>query len=213
YQEQLLLTAESTLKKMHDEHIQFLEEEQKQLFIDYEETLSKEEWQNREEIIEDYEKLKLQTELFSFENWNDTLKEKRKDLLDNAAIIPADFRDKLRLFLESQQPGFKVGGLFTAKKKTEEEISRRKEELYDQYLSIVSSQIIGHLKGLMKQSLRDVGALTEQTASKIDHITFEIPFSVIEDQIHKGSLVTGDAVLNFANRVAEATKRFFIQET
>ncbi|BDH61440.1 GTPase [Lysinibacillus sp. PLM2] len=213
YQEQLLLTAESTLKKMHDEHIQYLEGEQKQVFIDNEDTLSKEEWQNREEIIEDYEKLKLQTELFSFDNWNDTFKEKRKDLLDNAAIIPADFREKLRLYLESQQPGFKVGGLFTAKKKTEEEISKRKEELYDQYLSIASSQIIGHLKGLMKQSLRDVGALTEQTASEIDHIKFEIPFSVIEDQIHKGSLVTGDAVLNFANRVAEATKRFFIQET
>lgn len=78
YQEQLLLTAESTLKKMHDEHIQYLEGEQKQVFIDNEDTLSKEEWQNREEIIEDYEKLKLQTELFSFDNWNDTFKEKEK---------------------------------------------------------------------------------------------------------------------------------------
>nr|WP_106778789.1 dynamin family protein [Lysinibacillus timonensis] len=213
WQEQLLLTAESTLKKMHDEHLDYLKEEKQQMFMDLEDILSAEEWEHRDDILEQYEKLKLQTELFSFENWEDTFKEKRKELLSNAAIIPADFRDKLRSYLESQQPGFKVGGLFSWKKKTEEEIARRKDEVFEQYISIVNSQITGHLKGLMKQSLRDVGALTEQSASTIDSMSFNIPFTLIEEQIHKGSLVTGDAVLNFANRVAEATKRYFVQET
>lgn len=213
WQEQLLLTAESTLKKMQDEHIDYLNEEKGHLFDEHAEILSEDDWENRHDLIEQYEKLKLQTELFSFENWSDTFKESRKELLDNAAIIPADFREKLRLYLESQQPGFKVGGLFTAKKKTEEEINRRKNEVYEQYQSIVSSQIIGHLKSLMKQSLKDVGALTDQLIAQIDGTEFSLPLSIIEDQIHKGSLVTGDAVLNFANRVAEATKRYFVQET
>ncbi|CAM5181906.1 Dynamin family protein OS=Ureibacillus acetophenoni OX=614649 GN=SAMN05877842_103268 PE=4 SV=1 [Ureibacillus acetophenoni] len=213
WQEQLLLAAESTLKKMHDEHINYLNEEKVQLLDGYDEILSEDEWENRQDLLEQYEKLKLQTELFSFENWNDTFKENRKELLDNAAIIPADFRDKLRSYLESQQPGFKVGGLFSAKKKTEEEKIRRKNDVYEQYKSIVQSQIIGHLKALMKQSLKDVGALTEQAAQQIDAIEFSLPFSLIEDQIHQGALITGDAVLNFANRVAEGTKRYFVQET
>ena len=213
WQEQLLITAESTLKKMHDEHIEYLNEEKNQLLDEFSDILSEDDWNNRQDLLEQYEKLKLQTELFSFENWNDTFKDNRKELLDNAAIIPADFRDKLRLFLESQQPGFKVGGLFSAKKKTEEEINRRKNDVFEQYQSIVNSQIIGHLKGLMKQSLKDVGALTDQAVSQIENIQFALPFSLIEDQIHKGSLVTGDAVLNFANRVADATKRYFVQET
>ncbi|WP_449441897.1 hypothetical protein [Ureibacillus acetophenoni] len=64
----------------------------------------------------------------------------------------------------------------------------------------------------MKQSLKDVGALTEQAAQQIDAIEFSLPFSLIEDQIHQGALITGDAVSNFANRVAEGTKRYFVKK-
>lgn len=42
---------------------------------------------------------------------------------------------------------------------------------------------------------------------------FDLPFSLIEQQVQIGALLTGDAVLNFANRVAEATRRYYIQET
>ena len=213
WQEQLVLTAESTLEKLQSEHIAFLEEEKLQRKTDFEDLISEEDWENREDILDQYEKLKLQTELFSIDTWNETFKEKRNELLSNAAIIPADFREKLRAYLESKQPGFKVGGLFTAKKKTEEEKNRRIQEVYDQYQVVVKSQIIGHIKQLMKQSLRDVGALSDELANSIDQIQYDVPFSLIENQVQKDALVTGDAVLNFANRVAEATKRYFVQET
>lgn len=213
WQERLLETAENTLKKMQSEHLAFLEEEKNARFEEHAEILSNDEWENRDDLLEQYEKIKLQTELFSIENWEETFKEKRKDLLENAAIIPADFREKLRLYLESQQEGFKVGGLFTWKKKTQEEIERRKSDVYEQYQTILQSQIIGHMKSLMKQSLKDVGALTDERAGQIDAIAFDVPFSLIEDCVQRNSIVTGDAVLNFANRVREATQRYFIRET
>ncbi|MEL4024693.1 dynamin family protein [Lysinibacillus endophyticus] len=213
WQEQLVLTAENTLKKLQSEHLAFLEEEKNNLFAEYENILSDDEWENRQDILDQYEKLKLQTNLFSMENWEESFKEKRKELLANAAIIPADFREKLRLYLESKQPGFKVGGLFTAKKKTEEERNRRIQDVYDQYKTILQSQIIGHLKNLMKQSLRDVGVLKDENAAQIDAMQFDVPFSLIEDQVKADSLATGDALLNFANRVAEATKRYFVDAT
>lgn len=65
----------------------------------------------------------------------------------------------------------------------------------------------------MKKVLKDVGALNEERASAIDAYPFALPFSLIEQQVQVGALLTGDAVLNFANRVAEATKRYFIQES
>ncbi len=213
WEDQLIKTAESTLKKLQSEHLKYLEQEKQDAFVEFEEVLTAEEWENHQDILEQYEKLKLQTDLFSIDNWIETFKDKRKNLLDNAALIPADFREKLRSYLESKQQGFKVGGLFTAKKKTEEEKNLRKEEVYEQYKTILQSQIIGHMKNLMKQSLRDVGALTDERAAKIDAMSFNVPFSVIEDQVKSDALVTGDAVLNFANRVAEATKRFFIEAT
>lgn len=213
WEEQLIATAESTLKKLHSEHLNYLDEEKQDAFVEFEDVLTAEDWENHEDILEQYEKLKLQTDLFSIDNWIESFKEKRKSLLDNAALIPADFRDKLRSYLESKQPNFKVGGLFSAKKKTEEERNLRKEEVYEQYKTILQSQIIGHMKSLMKQSLRDVGALTDELAAQIDAFVFDAPFLIIEDQVKSDSAVTGDALLNFANRVAEATKRFFIEVT
>lgn len=65
----------------------------------------------------------------------------------------------------------------------------------------------------MKKALKDVGALNEERATAIDAYVFDLPFSLIEQQVQTGAILTGDAVLNFANRVAEATKRYFIQET
>lgn len=213
WQEQLVVTATNTLKKLQSEHEQYLTEQKQDLFEQFEELLSEEDWQNREDLIEQFEQFLKQEQLFSVETWNETFEDERKELLENAGIMPADVREKLKAFLESKQPDFKVGGLFTAKKKTEEERIRRQQDVYEAFKTVVQSQITGHLKSIMKQALRSVGALNEERAASIDAYAFDFPFSVIEDQVQSGALVTGDAVLNFANRVSEATKRYFIRET
>ncbi|CAM5298718.1 GTPase OS=Lysinibacillus sphaericus OX=1421 GN=LS41612_14650 PE=4 SV=1 [Lysinibacillus sphaericus] len=213
WQDQLVQTATNTLRLLQSEHDNFLmEEKQDRLDID-EDILSADDWAHHQDILEQYNKLNRQVELFSVEAWNETFEEERKELLANATIMPADVRDKLRLYLESKQEGFKVGGLFSAKKKTEEERNRRKEEAYSAYQTVVHAQITGHLKGLMKKALKDVGALSEERAQAVDAYVFDLPFSLIEQQVQVGAILTGEAVLNFANRVAEATKRYFIQET
>lgn len=213
WQEQLILTAENTLKKLQHEHEAYLEEEKQDRFTTYAELVSEDDWQHRDDILEQYEKLTRQTELFSFDVFDMQFDEKRKDLLANAAIMPADVRDKLRAYLESQQDDFKVGGLFTAKKKTAEEKARRQEDAYAGFNHVVQSQITGHIKALMKQALKDVGALNDERAASIDKKEFNFPFSIIEEQVQKSAVITGDAVLNFANRVSEATKRYFVQTT
>ena len=213
WQEQLILTATNTLRLLQNEHDSYLSEEREDRLAMDEEILSADDWAHHADILEQYNKLSRQVELFSIEAWNETFEEERKELLANAAIMPADLRDKLRLYLESKQEGFKVGGFFSAKKKTEEERNRRKEDAYSTYQTVVHAQISGHLKALMKKVLKDVGALSDERAAAVDAYTFDIPFTLIEDQIQIGAILTGDAVLNFANRVAEATRRFYIQQT
>ncbi|OEC01761.1 GTPase [Lysinibacillus sphaericus] len=213
WQDQLVQTATNTLRLLQSEHDNYLmEEKQDRLDID-EDILSADDWAHHQDILEQYNKLNRQVELFSVEAWNETFEEERKELLANAVIMPADVRDKLRLYLESKQEGFKVGGLFSAKKKTAEERNRRKEDAFGAYQTVVHAQITGHLKALMKKALKDVGALSEERAQAVDAYVFDLPFSLIEQQVQVGAILTGDAVLNFANRVAEATKRYFIQET
>ena len=213
WQEQLILTAENTLTKLQHEHENYLVEEKQSRFETYSEVVTEDDWASHQDILEQYDKLTRQTELFSFEQWDKLFDENRKELLANAAIMPSDVREKLRSYLESQQEGFKVGGLFTAKKKTAEERERRKEDAFVSFNHVVQSQITGHMKALMKTALKDVGALTDERAAATDAKVFNLPMSVLEDQVQKNTVVTGDAVLNFANRVSEAAKRYFIQTT
>lgn len=213
WQEQLIVTAENTLTKLQHEHESYLVEEKQDRFETYAEIVTEDDWASRHDILEQYEKLTRQTELFSYEQWDKLFDENRKELLSNAAIMPSDVREKLRSYLESQQEDFKVGGFFSAKKKTAEERERRAQEVYAGFKHVVQSQITGHIKALMKTALKDVGALTDERAAAIDAKEFEMPFTVIEDQVQKSAVITGDAVLNFANRVSEAAKRYFIQMT
>ncbi|MEK4699239.1 dynamin family protein [Solibacillus sp. FSL R7-0668] len=213
WQEQLILTAENTLTKLQHEHEAYLEEEKQDRFTTYAEVVSEDDWQHRDDILEQFDKLTRQTELFSFDVFDKQFDENRKELLANAAIMPADVREKLREYLESQQEDFKVGGLFTAKKKTAEAKVQRQEDAYAAFNHVVQSQITGHMKALMKNALKDVGALNDERAAAIDAKEFNFPFSIIEEQVQKSAVITGDAVLNFANRVSEAVKRYFIQMT
>ncbi len=213
WQEQLVETAKNTLVKLQHEHEVYLANEKQNCFDEYAEVLSEDDWQHHEDILEQYRRLTTQTELFSTEQWIERFETKRKDILDNAAIMPADFREKLRSYLESREEGFKVGGLFSAKKKTAEEKQRRIDEVTAQYATVIQSQLTGHFKGLMKQALKDVGALTDERAAAVDAYEFNVPFSVIEEQVPATVIVSGDGLLNFANRVAEATKRFFVRES
>lgn len=123
WQEQLVQTATNTLSLLQSEHDNYLmEERQDRLAID-EEILSADDWAHHQDILEQYNKLNRQVELFSVEAWNETFEEQRKELLANAAIMPADLRDRLRLYLESMQEGFKVGGSLLRRKKQRKSVT------------------------------------------------------------------------------------------
>jgi len=212
WQDNLLAVAENTLQQLHKEHEQYLTSNKQELLANNEEILSIEDWENRVEITSDYQAVLHQLELYSASNWQKSFDDKRDELLENAAIMPFELREKLKLYLESIQPNFKMG-MFFATKKTKAEQQSRKEDLYELYSSITASQISGHLRALMKQSLKEVNALTDEMSHEIDDFTFKPPMDVIEEQVKLDSGIAGDALLNFATRVANATMRWYKQNT
>lgn len=214
WQERLLQVAEKTLQQLNMEHDQYLTTNKQELLVNNEDKLSSEEWEKRQAITEDYATVLHQLKLYSSSNWQQSFDDHRDELLENAgaAIMPFELREKLTLYLESIQPNFKVGTFFSGKKTQAEQLAR-KESLYELYSSITTSQISGHLRALMKQSLKEVNALTDEMAHEIDEMTLKPPMRVIEEQVKLDSGITGDALLNFANRVADATKRWYKQST
>lgn len=212
WQEHLVLSTERTLKKLREEHITFLEEEREECLQTFSSIMTEEEWLIKEEIRASSIRYSKQSRLLTSKAWVDSFEQSRKSLLENATIMPYDLREKLKTYLESKQDSFKVGVFFSGKK-TEEERSIRENQVVKEYNIVVQSQIVLHLKSLMKQSLKDIGLLTDQESLSIDEKQFHPPLTIIEDQIQKGALITADSILNFANRVTEATRKWFIRET
>lgn len=212
WQEQLVTSSNNTLQKLHDEHLEYLQYEKEECKETFSNVLSDDEWATKEDVRKTAELYQKQFTLLTSKAWIDTFEANRKTLLDNANIMPYELRDKLKSYLEAKQENFKVGLLFSGKK-TEEERMAREQQVEKEYDVVIQSQIAGHMRSLMKQSVKDVGLLSDEQSLTIDTIEFHPPLQVIEDQLQKGSLVTADSVLNFANRVADATKKWFIQQT
>ena len=68
-------------------------------------------FQQNQEVSAEAQLLNDSNQLFNY------LKQKRKDILDNAYIMTYDMRESLRNYLESMATDFKVNGLFNKKKK------------------------------------------------------------------------------------------------
>lgn len=204
--------ADAALQQLKDEHLQFLEEEQAERLQAFSAVLSEEEWQNREEIKKENTKVANRLSVLDFENWQAKFEKNRKELVENATIMPYELRNALTNYVESVQPGFKVGLLFSGKK-TEEERTVRKKEVAERLETVVASQITNHIRKLMKTSLKDAGLLTDEDSLSIDEREFSIPFSLVEEQIPKSGPITSDAILNFAKNITAAVQRWFIKET
>ncbi|PSL41934.1 dynamin family protein [Planomicrobium soli] len=205
-------SAKHALQQLKDEHIQFLEDEKEERLHAFSSVLSEEEWAMREDVKKEMAQVSRRLSVLEFDDWQKNFEKARKELVENANIMPYELRNALTAYLESVQPNFKVGLLFSGKK-TQEERDVRKNEVEERLATIVASQISNHMKKLMKTSLKDAGLLTDTEALSIDDQTFNVPFSVVEDQIPRGAVLSGDAVLNFANNITVAVQKWYIKET
>lgn len=84
------------------EYLNIEEDEFEQAYLNFQQTQAVSE---EAQLLNDKDKLKAY------------LKQKRKDILENAYIMTHDMREQLRSYLESKATDFKVGGLFNKAKK------------------------------------------------------------------------------------------------
>jgi len=202
----------SALRQLKDEHIGFLEDEKAERLEAFANVLSEEEWAAREDLKKEHELIKRRSSVQDYDNWRSNFEKKRKELLENANIMPYEVRDSLSAYIEARQPGFKVGLLFSGKK-TEEERENRKKDLQDKLSKTIDSQMSGHLKKLMKTSLREAGLLTDTESLEIDKMKFDLPFEVVEENVPETATMTADTVLNVSKSLTSQVQRWLIQET
>ncbi len=212
WQDAIVTNGENTLKQLLAEHEAYLAQQKQEIYDNSLDVVTEDDWVRKEDILAEYDTVIRQLELYSVDEWEINYNTEVDELLENAVLMPFELRDLLGKYAESKQTDFSVGGLFGKKKKTEAEREKRQQELYAKYKEVVGSQISGHMLNIMKQSLKDVGALSDAESLAIDDFTFDIPFNVIEGEVRTNA-VAGDALINFANRVVSATRIWFKRET
>lgn len=204
--------ALQTLQKLQDEHEQFLQEEIAERKSTFADVVQDDEWNQLQILVDQLESLQQKQSLLSGDEFARAFELERNKLLDNAAITPFETRELLKAYLESRSPRFKVGFLFGAKK-TEEERQKRKEALAHNIQQLVHAHIEVHVKALMKKTLKTAGVLTDERSLTIDAIDMTFPFQQIEEEFKAVDVITGETVLNYADRLKTVIHLFFKKST
>lgn len=163
-----------------------------------------------EEALQQYREYEhqLQSLTAPFEMLENEGKKGLQSLLDNAPLTPATTRENARLFLESQQDGFKVG-LFFSSNKTKEEQNRRLNQFYED----ISEKASVHLEWHVKELLRKIGEKFDikDPVYQEKTVSFAVPFSkdLLMECVKPGARVNGDYILNYTKEVSEKIKLLY----
>ncbi|MFT9849319.1 dynamin family protein [Aneurinibacillus sp. REN35] len=135
-------------------------------------------------------------------------KQELQNILENAPLIPFSTRELARLFLESRQPGFKVGFLFSGNK-TKEEKAKRLQELHAELSQNASAHLEWHIKGLLRILPETYGYDDSEYQKQV--MDFAVPLSetLIENEVKTGALTGGEAILNYSKDIANAVKNLY----
>ncbi|PNZ38793.1 dynamin family protein [Mammaliicoccus vitulinus] len=171
-----------------------------------------------ESFDEDYqtfkEKFNVQNEQSLIQNkeqFTTNLKEKRKEILDNAYLMPYEMRETIRLYLETTAKDYKVKGLFNKDKKKaqiqEEKLGEVKKELDLKIHDEITKVWIKSLENLNKY-IKDA-ALFE----KIINQQYTISEQELADHVQEQTSITNDYVLIYTKGIAEIINRKIRNET
>lgn len=103
-------------------------------------------------------------------------------LFKNVTLFPALTTDKARDWIDSLQPGFKVG-LFFTKKKTEEEQERRLEKLITELQDKVKSQLVFHVQSYFQKVDRLKLANVDQFEAAFNQLSFIVTKEMLTSRV------------------------------
>ncbi|WP_432732341.1 dynamin family protein [Staphylococcus capitis] len=162
-------------------------------------------FQQNQEVSEEAQLLNDSDKLLNY------LKQKRKDILDNAYIMTHDMREQLRSYLESKSEDFKVGGLFNKKKKKEEEQVQRLNQATDALQDKVNQQIRQPLREDMSFLTRFIN--DSEVNDQILNQDYLIKPSLISDLYQPQTSISNTYVLTFSDEVVKALNKHIEHES
>lgn len=178
----------SRLQEENQEAIEEIVEEMKELGYDRNELDQQAELKNKRNSLIHYD-----AELDK--KYNDEL----GSLFKNVTLFPFTTTDLARNWIESVQPGFKVGLLF-AKKKTEEEREKRLADLVRDLQDKVKSQLLFHLQNFFRKIDRTKLKNVDLFEQKVNELDYTVTASFLKEHVKTG-YASRDYVFAFTGEI------------
>ncbi|MGG6438117.1 dynamin family protein [Saccharococcus caldoxylosilyticus] len=208
----LLYGVETALKRLVDEHVRWLKEQDEEHEQALQMRLSELGGTGVEEEAARESLARLQAELEELDTALHQLEEDfRRELdgiLEHAYIMPFETRELAKAYLQSMQPDFKIG-FFFAKSKTEQEREKRLQAFYENVKEKAMAQIEWHVRQLFTRFSKEHAIDDHELLRDCQQWTVTWEAEMLANLVKKGAGVTGEAVLNYTNDVAyEMKKRY-----
>ncbi|MFA9557037.1 dynamin family protein [Evansella sp. AB-rgal1] len=123
-------------------------------------------------------------------------------LFKNVTLFPYTTTELTRNWLESIQPNFKVGLLFT-KKKTEEEQEKRLHSLIHELQQKVNTQLLFHVQSFFNKIDRSELSNKTELEQAITNMTFEVTADWLKTRVN-ANFASRDYVFTFTKEITES---------
>jgi len=214
YEDLLKNSVQNTLQALIEEYIKEVsdekEEAKEELSLALEEMGTSEALPFRNMIQEMNETLlEKEQELAAFE---ETIRKEISTLAENAQLIPYEVREKGREYLESIQPQFKVGFLFS-KQKTKEVQKQRLHNFVEALREKTIAELVWHITPLLHKRMREEELFSEELVAKIEGYDLVITEEDIESIVKSDVGITNEYILTYSNDVSTFIKTKAKQKT
>ncbi|WP_179218721.1 dynamin family protein, partial [Saccharibacillus sp. O23] len=130
-------------------------------------------------------------------------------ILDNAPIMPASLRDLVAAYLEASASGFRAGGLFGSKKKTEQERERRLEAAAADFAERVEAGLDVHVRERLRAFGRELGIWDAEWEAKLESALPRVERGWMSGRLNPDARLSPEYVMNFTGDLrSDALGRF-----
>jgi small GTP-binding protein len=127
-------------------------------------------------------------------------------ILKSAYLMPFQTRELAKRYLESCEPEFKIGLLFS-KQKTEEEKRARRDRFHQDILEKTKSQLEWHIREHLQHMLKETGIDQGELHSFAQSYSIDVPIELLTSTVKTGARLSGEYVLHYTEDVASGIKR------
>lgn len=203
-----------SLRKLTEEHDQFLKARDQEQLDSYEAQLAELPVEEQDHLPERVEELSQALNNISsvLERKEQAFDEAVESILKNAYLMPFETRELAEKYLQSAQDDFKVG-LFFSKQKTEQERQVRLERFFTDFKEKVTSQLTWHLKELLNRTVKEEEINDSVLLSRIQDFSVPITMEDLAGAVKSGARLSGEYVLHYTAEVAENAKKVARQQS